>query len=536
MERITLPWKSIGHLLESNAQDHAGKPFLIFEDKVMTYFEADQRVNRIANTLGSLGLNKGDHVSVMLPNCLEFPTTWLALSKLGAVMVPTNITYQAHDLEYILNDSEAALMVLHKDFLPLLEKVRPEIPSLKDVLVVGETPVGYHSFDQLVGNASDKFSIENVEEQDLMNIQYTSGTTGFPKGCMLTHRYWMLLGKLCAEYADLKQDDVDLTAQPFYYMDPQWNVMLCMIKGIPLVIMPKFSVSKFWPTIHENKVTFFYVLGTMPVFLLSRQEDELEKNHRVRAVVCSGIIPNLHETYESRFNCPWREAFGMTETGVDLLVPINDTDCVGSGAMGIPVPSKEALVVDSNGKELPNGELGELVVRGEPMMLGYWKKPEANEEIFRGGWLHTGDLAYKDEKGYFHWVGRLKDMVRRNAENISSSEVEGILMEHTKVKVAAVVPVPDLMHGEEVKAYVILQENETKDTVHPQEIVDFARDKLAAFKVPRYIEYVDDLPRTPSERVEKHKLISAKDDLRLDSYDAQRGIWITHKTLMEEKI
>lgn len=215
----------------------------------------------------------------------------------------------------------------------------------------------------------------------------------------------------------------------------------------------------------------------------------------------------------------------MTETGVDLLVPLEDTGCVGSGAMGAPIPSKEAKVVDEHGAEAPRGAVGQLIVRGEPMMLGYWNKPEATAEVIRDGWLYTGDLAYVDEKGYFHWVGRIKDMVRRGGENISTVEVESTLVEHPGVKLAAVVPVPDPARGEEVKAYVVLKDGETQETVPPQELVDFAAGKLSAFKVPRYIEYKDDLPRTPSERVEKYRLINEKEDLRLDSYDAVEKAW-----------
>jgi len=535
MKKMVLRCQSIAHLLEKATAKNVDRPLFIFEGERLSYAEVNRRVNKVANSLKGLGVKKGEKVGLMLPNGLEFPITWLAIAKLGAVMVPINTKYQEHDLLYVINDSEASCMIIHQDFLPILEKVKRKATELMEVCVVGRAPRGFHSFDEMGRNASDQFTIETIGEEDLLNIQYTSGTTGFSKGCMLTHRYWMLLGKLIHDFLGLKPDDVCMTAQPFYYMDPQWNVIMCIFAGIPLVIMPRFSVSNFWPTIKENNVTVFYLLGTMPLYLLSRNVDELEKNHRVRAVVCSGINPKFHETLEKRFNCPWREAFGMTETGIDLYVPFKDFECVGSGAMGLPVPSKEARVVDNEDNEVSSGEIGELVVRGEPMMLGYWKKPEANEDIFRGGWFHTGDLAYKDEKGSFHWVGRIKDMVRRSAENISAAEVEGVLALHEKVKLAAVIPVPDLLREEEVKAYLILKEGENKETVPPREIIEFAKTKLAAFKVPRYIEYVDDLPKTPSEKVEKHKVIKAKDDLRLDSYDVERGIWLTELVLEEIK-
>jgi len=534
MKAIQLKWPSVGHLLQQAAQEHQDKTLFIYESQKLSYAEVDNRTNRVANALKHLGVGKGDKVSVMLPNGFEFPITWLAIAKLGAVIVPTNINYQERDLEYILSDSEASCMVIHSDYLSVLEKVSAKLPALKNVVVSGATPAGCHCLEAISDTASDVFEIKGVNENDLLNIQYTSGTTGFPKGCMLTHHCWLLASYWISKYLDLKAADIDLTAQPVYYADLAWNVVLCLMGGIPLVIMPKFSVSNFWPEIIKNKVTFCYMLGVMPNLLLKRPPDELEKKHTLRIVICSGIVPQLHATIEKRFNCPWREAYGLTEASMDFFVPIEDSAAVGSGAVGKSInPAKEARIVDSKGNPVPEGKTGELILRGDPMMLGYWKKPEATAAILRNGWCHTGDLAYRDEKGYLHLVGRIKEMVRRGAENISTAEIEGVLAEHPKILLSAVVPVPDPLRGEEVKAYVVLKKGENKDTVPPQAIIDFARVKLAGFKVPRYLEYVDSLPRTPSERVEKHKLIRAKTDLRLDCYDAEKGIWINESLLKE---
>jgi crotonobetaine/carnitine-CoA ligase len=215
----------------------------------------------------------------------------------------------------------------------------------------------------------------------------------------------------------------------------------------------------------------------------------------------------------------------MTESGVDLMVPPADAESVGSGVMGRPVSTKEARVVDAQLNALPDGEVGELVVRGEPMMIGYWKQPEATAEVMAGGWLHTGDLAFRDSRGYFHWVGRLKEMVRRSGENISSVEVEGVLMEHPQVKLAAVVGVPDALRGEEVKAYIVLQDGATPESAPPEALLAFAAEKLAYFKLPRHVEYVADLPRTASEKIAKHVLRRAKPDLRAGSWDAVEKMW-----------
>ena len=526
MKKIKLRWPSVGHLLQEAAQEHQDKTLFIYESQKLSYAEVDMRTNRLANALKNLGVGKGDKVSVMLPNGVEFPITWLAIAKLGAVMVPTNINYKEHDLAYILSDSDASAIILHRDYLALLESVRSQLPLLNKIIVLGDTPAKYDSFAEITASASDQFTIKDVGENDLLNIQYTSGTTGFPKGCMLTHRYWLLIGITASKQYKALPDDVDLTAQPFYYMDPQWNTILCILFGIPLVIMHRFSPSQFWQTVKLHNVTWFYVLGTMPFYLLKQEANpEIEQNHNLRFVLCSGIVPQFHAVFEQRWRVPWREVYGMTETGGDLMVPLDDVESVGSGAMGVPISTKEAKVVDESGHEVAQGQIGELIIRGEPMMLGYWKKPEETTATIVDGWLHTGDLVYKDKKGYFHWTGRLKDMIRRAGENISAVEVEGVLMEHAKIKLAACVPIPDELRGEEVKAYIVLQGGESQETVPPETIIEFAKQKLAYFKVPRYLEYVPDLPRTPSERVEKHKLIAAKKDLRVGSYDAVEKIW-----------
>ncbi|MCP4576167.1 MAG: ATP-dependent acyl-CoA ligase [Deltaproteobacteria bacterium] len=530
MEKKTLIAPSLGHLLERTARENPDKTFLIFDDTQISYAEIDRRVNKLANGLKEIGVSKGVNVSVMLPNGFEFPITWLALAKLGAVMVPTNVNYQAHDLEYTLLDSDAEVMVVHEDYLAVLESVKNNCPKLREIVLLGNVGKEYLNFEELTDKASADFTMTDVEENDLINIQYTSGTTGFPKGCMLTHRFWILMAQSIVEEVDEAeagtQDDVLLTAQPFFYIDPQWNTTLAMAAGISLVIMKRFSPSNFWPTVQKYGVTFFYLAGTMPFYLLELEENpELERNHKVKMIGCGGLPPQFHAELERRWGTPVREGFGMTETGADLGISIDDEESVGSGAMGAPVPTKEARVVDENDRELPDGTTGELVVRGEPMMIGYWNKPKETAEAMRGGWFHTGDLAFKDEKGYFHWVGRIKDMVRRSGENISAAEVEGVLTEHRNVTAAAVVPVPDRLRGEEVKAYLVLKSGETPDTTPPEEIIESIREKISYFKIPRYLEYIGDLPRTPSERVEKHKLIKLKEDLRTGSYDAVDKKW-----------
>jgi len=509
--------------------ESGGRDFLRFEGRAMTFGDVERRSNQVAAVLRARGVRAGDRVGQMLPNGFEFPVGWLALAKLGAVLVPLNVQYRRHDLAYALDDSGASIVLAAPEHAPSVRDAGGGLPALREVIEVSALayaePPG-EGFGAEVAAAPAAFEIDGVGHDTLLNIQYTSGTTGAPKGCMLTHEYWLLIAERSRDFARMSAGDVALTAQPFYYMDPQWNTLMCALAGVPLQILPRFSPSTFWRSVRDSGATFLYLLGTMPVYLLKQPPDpEAERGHRLRFVACSGIVPSMHATFEERWGVPWREAFGMTETGVDLVVPIEDAASVGTGAMGRPVPGKEAKVVAADGTSLGDGEVGELAVRGRPMMRGYWNKPEATAERIRDGWLHTGDLAYRDARGYYHLVGRLKDMIRRSGENVSAAEVEGVLAQHPAVRAAAVVPVADELRGEEVKAFIQLQPGEAPDDATAASIVAWTRERLAAFKVPRFVEFVDDFPRTPSERVEKHTLLARRADQREGCWDAQSAVF-----------
>lgn len=518
--------ETLGHLLRQRTSTHGGREFLRCEGRSMSFAETDRRSDQVAAWLKTLGVARGDRVAVMMPNGLEFPVCWLGIGKAGAIMVPVNVQYQARDLVYTLADSGASLALVAPHLVEAVETARAQCPALRRVVAVpSDTMAGDTSGElQLVLDSMPTGGVIDAGHDDLFNIQYTSGTTGDPKGCMLTHEYWVLLGQRAAHFARMQADDVALTAQPFYYMDPQWNVAMCLVAGATLVILPRFSATTFWKSVRDSGATFFYVLGTMPVFLLKQPPDPLvDRTHRVRFVACSGIVPSLHADIEERWGVPWREVFGMTETGADLMVPVEESQSVGTGWMGRPIDGKEACIMDDTGKALGDNEPGELCVRGRGLMRGYWNRPEATAERLRGGWLHTGDLVVREASGHYRMVGRLKDMIRRGGENISAAEVEGVLAEHPAVRAAAVVPVPDELRGEEVKAFVQLQEPSTPPA--PDQLLAFVRERLALFKSPRFIEFVDEFPRTPSERIEKHKLLAGRSDQRRGAWDASTGAW-----------
>jgi len=468
-----------------------------------TFAEIEHHSTRLALALLELGLEPGDRVAVMLRNEPEFPLLWLALAKISGVLVPVNINYRELDGAHVLRHSGARFVVAAAEFTELLGRIAPgRVLTVEDLKA--ET------------TAASRFEVEGERP---VNIQYTSGTTGAPKGCVLPHRYWTTLARgLATDFPAISDEDTILTAQPFHYIDPQWNVALGLASGATLVVLDRFHPATFWAKVREYEVTWFYCLGLMPTLLLRQPASPEDRRHRVRAISASAIPRELHADLERRWGVPWFEAFGMTETGGDIrMSEVDHDELVGSGCIGRPTRDREAMIVDDAGRPVPRGETGELVLRGIGLMHGYHDDPEATERAFRGGWFHTGDLATMDSKGRIFHVGRTKDMIRRSGENISADEVERALLLHPAVRLAAVVAVPDELRGEEVKAFVV-----PDGAVEPEVLAEFCAEKLAYFKVPRYWSFASSLPLTPSERVAKGALRESS----LPTYDRVRRAWL----------
>lgn len=509
--------KTIRALVESSVSRTPDKPLFLFKDQKVTYAEVLDSVARIANGYLDLGVKKGDKVAILLPNCLEFPYCWLAANMIGAVMVPVNNRFVADEAKYILNHSEAKVLVTSNGFRAMMAGIRSDLPSLKRIVNVdhpsGEGNVPYRALLERPAVLPPA----DIGEDDLAVLLYTSGTTGNPKGCMASHYYFVNLAHIEAELFDLKAGDRVFTAQPFYYMDPQWNTLMVLTRNATLAFAERFSTSKFWDEVRQYGITCFYCIGSMTSFLFNMPPSELDKKHNLRYVQTSGMPQRMHEAWEKRFNVPVYEVYASTETACDIAVAPGMERKIGTSYIGLPVYYREAKVVDENDSEVPPGEVGEIVLRrARGMMTGYYKDSEATEYAFRGGWFHSGDLGYRGEDGGYHFVGRKKDIIRRGGENISASSLEQVLMSHPKIREAAVIPVPDKIRGEEVKSYVVLKPGETAAY---EEIANFCEQNMAAFKVPRYFEFRNSLPKTPSERVQKKKLIEEKADLTQDCYD-----------------
>lgn len=504
---------SIGRFVAERCKALGDRPAIDVFDRGerATYRQVDLVSNRIGNALKGLGIGRGDRVAVMLSNRLAYPLIWLALAKIGAIHVPVNTRYTPREIAYVTGDSGASALIIEANFLGTFRAIATQADGLPDdrVLVVDG------AFDDLVAAAGDAACLDPaVGPDDLMNIQYTSGTTGFPKGCMLTHEYWLMLG-YAAQAWDVRPVSRMLSAQPFFYMDPQWHLLKAMGLGATLYLAPQLSATRFIGWVKRFRLEWCQFPE-----LMTRQPPEPDDGDTALVQVATfGWSPETARAFKARFGVRAREGFGMTEIGMGAWMPPEADELYDSASVGIAAPFREVTIRDPEGREVPPGTEGELWVRGRGIFKGYWNKPEANAEAFRGDWFRTGDIFRSDERGLLWLTGRIKDMIRRSSENIAAREVEAVIREIDAVEDCAAVAVPDPKRGEEVKLYVQLKPGAALDAAG---ILAHARTRLAAFKVPRYIAFVDGFPRTVSNKIEKRNLTAGG----AGSYDAEVGAWI----------
>lgn len=526
IEAEPLP-ENIGALID-RAADAAGDQILwnFFETgETITYREMRRVVNGLAAKLVGLGITKGTHVGVMLPNISAFPLTWLALGRIGAVMLPINPGYTPREIAHVMKVAEAEWVVTHDATRAVLDQADREglvsLPANR-LIVVGAALDGAHDWQMLASKPSDSFTPPApVGHDDLLNIQFTSGTSGFPKGCMLGQRYWISAGKVNA-FRDGRVYRRILASTPFFYMDPQWLLLMTMYQRATLFVAAKQSTSRFTGWLKEHQIEFCL----LPWVLHGMTPQPHDAENRIIRANIYGCPRDLHKGIEARFDLNAREAFGMTEIGPAMFAPVERADKVGSGSCGLPCPFRECRIVGEDGQPVAAGEIGELQIRGPGIMLGYYNNPEATAEVLKDGWFSSGDLFRQDADGFFYIVGRKKDMIRRSAENIAAREVETVLTAAPGVAEVAVVGVPDPLRGEEVKACIRLKEGVKSSPLILDGIIATAQAGLAPFKVPRFYTFVEDFPRTASLKIAKPQITAGVADLRAGSFDRTTGAWI----------
>lgn len=495
--------KTIPEALDHAAEQWPDNPALIHIEgggPTLTWAELRERIGRVRTGLERLGVRPGEKVGIMLRNQVEFPLTWLAVVEAGAVAVPMNPKYTPREIDFVLRDADAHWLVAADDVVTrtLAEGHIGPVPSER-IVAVGEPLLGVHDFAALAAHTPAPRT-HRAKPDEVVNIQFTSGTTGLPKGCLLTHTYWVELGVYTAAMTEPPQRI--LADHPFYYMQNQGYLMMALTSGGGLYVTGGLSRRKFMGWLVDHRIDLAWIDEGM----LDLPESEADGQLALKNAPVSALPLSLHEPLEQRFGLRAREMYASTEVGPGTYVPYERTDTVGTGSMGWCFPHRESKIIDADGKEVEAGRSGELCLRGSGMMLGYHNRPEANAELFLpGGWFRTGDIVRKDVDGQHYYEGRVRDVIRRSGENIAAAEVELQIMALPEVDEVGVIPVPDPQRDEEVKAVVVLQPGAT---LTAQDIEAWCLQGLARFKVPRYVEFRDSLPHTSSGKIAKAELRS----------------------------
>jgi len=514
-------WESYGKILEDKAAMNAGRVAVITEHEQITYAQLDARVNQVGNALEAMGVTKDDKICVMLPNIPEFLYAWWGNAKLGGITVPLNTALKGEGLAYIINHSDAETIILSHRYLAALEEIRSSLSQLKRIIILGpegqravNLPTGAIDFGELL-TAPATSPMQEVWSDDIDSIMYTSGTTGLPKGVI--HRHSRCYGGFVLPImTGYTEQDVVYNTLPLFHIGGQNMVWMALVSDTTVALAERFSASRFWQDVRAYSATFTLFLGAM-IPILHKQPPRPDDHANPMRVALSAAAPRtIWEEFERRFDVKIVELYSQTEGGFLLNA---DAKAAGKvGAMGKPSAGFEMKVVDGQDRELPPRAVGELIYRpaAGSTLTEYYKNPEATAEKTRGGWIRSGDLAYQDDDGYFFFVDRKNDFMRRRGENISSFEVEKIINGHPQVLESAAYAIPSELGEDEVMVAVVLQPGAA---LNPLELIQYCEAHMAYFMVPRYIRVMDAFPKTGTERTMKYQLKSQ--GVTLDTWDRE---------------
>lgn len=528
---------TIGGLLEAKAKLHPNHEAVVYADRNlrMTYEQFNQHCRKVARGLMKLGIEKGEHIAAWSTNTPEWLTCQFATGKMGAVLVTVNTNYRTTELEYLLKQSDSTTIILMEQFrdssyIDMLYEIAPELltsepgqlqcdrlPYLKNVIVLGDKRYpGTFNWNDLLNMADDiteellDIRMNSLHPDDVINMQYTSGTTGFPKGVMLTHSNIVNNGFNIANCMKLTKDDRLCIPVPFFHcFGCVLGTLACVSVGATMVPVQEFNSKTVLQTVQDEKCTGLHGVPTM--FIAELHDPEFEKYDlsTLRTGIMAGSncpIEVMKDVIDKMGASEITIAYGQTESSpVITQTRTDDPIELRVESVGRALPNVEVKIVEpGTNNEVPRGTQGELCTRGYHVMKGYYKNPEATmEAISEDGWLHTGDLAVMDENGYCKITGRLKDMIIRGGENIYPREIEEFLYTHPKILDVQVVGVPDAVYGEEVIAWIILKEGQTATV---EEIREYCKGKISRHKIPRYIEFTDAYPMTASGKIQKYRL------------------------------
>ena len=499
-------------IIEDKARQYPNHVVFQFRDYPITLGELNERINRAANGFLALGVKKGDKVAIMLPNCPEFLYAWFGLNKIGAVEVPINVALKGSGLVHQIVQSDSVALVADTQYLDRLDPVAGDLKTVRHAVWLKNDPahaipawpgIEALGFPELMAHSDAKPNVI-VHFRDMASILYTSGTTGVSKGVMISHHYWYDVWSQSVKYSRYTEDDVLYTGLPFFHGNAQGiTIGPAILADAKAVIVERFSASALWDDVRRwNCTEANYIGGIIPI-LMKAEPDARDADNPLRLMVGAAAPVSIWHDFEKRFNTRLLEVYGMTECYCCLANPIDNPR---PGSCGKAITGWNVKIVDDNDNEVAPGELGEFVAQPQTPFVGttgYYNKPVETLEFFQNFWMHTGDLGRMDKDGYFYFVDRKKQALRRRGENISSFEVEAVINAHPAVLESCVVGVPSDVGEEEVKAVIVLKPGQT---VSEAELIAFCEPRLAYFAIPRYIAFRTELPKTPSERVEKYKL------------------------------
>jgi fatty-acyl-CoA synthase len=504
----------IGDMLSRDAKLFHQKVGLIDGGESFTYGEMNRRANRLAHALSGLGMKKGDRIAFMGNNCHQFVEYYFALAKAGFVSVPVNARFSGDEASYIVNHSEAIALIYTEEVETTAAKMRKGIPGVKWAISTGREDDAVLSYEKILQEALDEEPRQEVRPDDVTMIMYTSGATGLPKGVITTQRNIMAnTNTMCLELR-IVPEDITVLVMPLYHNGGLWPTMTTVYRGGVNILLPHFDLEAMLKTIEEKKVTFLNLVPTMLLRMVSHPNLTDYNLESLRLIMYAGApIPLEQLKRAMRILGPHRfyNSLGSTEASGNLISfptlehaldgpKARKLGSVGKDAMGVDI-----AIVDEQGNELPPGKTGEIIGRGDNITQGYWKMPDETAEVFKNGWLHTGDMGYRDEDGYIFIVDRKKDIIISGGENVASREVEEVLYQHPAVWEATVIGVPDEEWGEAVKAVVVLKPDTTR-SVREGDLIEYCKTRLAGYKKPRSIDLVGELPKNAAGKIDKARL------------------------------